>query len=98
MYLFVVGEYSSFNVELVWGKALVRSKNLTALTLALSQKICARAHAQFLQDLALTLALKSFWAPLNFALILDFLKIGKVQQINGISVFDIFLRQFFPDI
>ena len=39
-------------------KALVRSKDLTAL--ALSQKICARAHAQFLQDLALTLALKTF--------------------------------------
>ena len=77
-------------------KALVRSKNLTALTLALSQKICA--HAQFLQDLALTLALKSFWAPLNFALILDFLKIGKVQQINVISVFKSFLGQFFPDI
>ena len=54
-------------------KALVRSKNLTALSLALSQKICARAHAQFLQDLALTLALKTFWAPLNFALILDLL-------------------------
>ena len=37
-------------------KALVRSKNLTAHALALSQKICA----QFLQDLALTLALKTF--------------------------------------
>ena len=65
----------------------MRSKNLTALSLALSQKICARA--QFLQDLALTLALKTFWAPLNFALILDLLKIAKVQQI---------LWQFFPDI
>ena len=39
---------------------------------------CARA--KFLQDLALTLALKTFWAPLNFALILDFLKVaGNVQ-------------------
>ena len=61
-------------------KALVRSKNLTALSLALSQKICTRAHAQFLQDLAITLALKTFWAPLNFALILDPLKILKWVQ------------------
>ena len=41
-------------------KASVRSKNLTALALALSRRSCARArtHAQFFQDLAL--ALKTF--------------------------------------
>ena len=67
-------------------KALVRSKYFTALALALNQKICARAHARFLQDLALTLALKPFWAPLNFALISEFLKVGNVRQTNSISV------------
>ena len=55
---------------------------------ALKKIDCARAPApaKFLQDLALTVALKTFWAPLIFALILDLLKIGKVQQINVISV------------
>ena len=56
----------------VFAKALVRSKILSALALALSRKICARAHAQFFQDLAL--ALKTIWAPLNFAPILRFWK------------------------
>ena len=43
-------------------KALVRSKNLAALALALSWRICARAlaYAQFFRDLALALALKTF--------------------------------------
>ena len=50
----------------VMTKALVRSKILAAL--ALNRKICA--PAQFFQDLSLSLALKTFWAPLNFALIL----------------------------
>ena len=41
-------------------KALVRSKKLAALALALSWRICARAHAQFFRDPALALALKTF--------------------------------------
>ena len=56
---------------------------------------CAHARAQFLQDLALTLALKTFWAPLNFALILKFLKVGNVQQNNDFSSFNSFLGQIF---
>ena len=51
-------------------KALVRSKNLATLMLALRWRIWARA--QFFRDLALALPLKTFWAPLNFALILRF--------------------------
>ena len=53
-------------------KALVRSKILAVLALALRRTFCARAHANFFQDLALSL--KTFWAPLNFALILEFLE------------------------
>ena len=83
-------------------KALVRSKILAALALALMRKICAlaRAHAQFFQLPAL--ALKTFWAPLNFALILWFWKaliqrlfrsrkafLGYISPIKKIYIFDI---------
>ena len=44
------------------------------------------------------LALKTFWAPLNFPLILEFLKVGNVQQNNDISSFNSFLGQIFTDI
>ena len=43
------------------------------------------------------LALKTFWAPLNFPLILEFLKVGNVQQNNDISSFNSFLGQIFTD-
>ena len=43
-----------------FNKALVCSKNVAALALLLSWRICARAHAQFFRDPALVLALKTF--------------------------------------
>ena len=87
----------SINNTRIITKALVCSKNLTAIALALSQKICAPANAQFLQNLSL--ALKTFWAPLNFSLILEYyLKVGNVQHTNDISAFNSFLAPFFTDI
>ena len=51
---------------------------------ALKKIDCARAPApaKFLQDLALTVALKTFWAPLIFALILKLWKVGYLQESN----------------
>ena len=72
----------------------MRSKILAAL--ALSRKICIRTRAQFFQDLAL--ALRTFCVPLNFALILEFSKVGNVEQTNDISAFNSFLGQFHTDI
>ena len=69
-------------LSLAYGNfALVHSKNLAAL--ALSRRICAHAHAQFFRDLAL--ALKKFWAPLNFALILKFQRVFNLFKYDYIS-------------